>query len=149
MVTLPRCFIAERGQKKEGDSCFQEKNPHRLVSSQQIPSPSSNKDRHNPTPYNKENNLCKDTDTRDKVIHFEPALEGNGYPPQTQIAHKVLHKHRQSPSKEKEKPKILYLPSINGPSEKMERVIRPLNTRAVFKTQTIIKGAVLTTQGSL
>ena len=91
--------------------------------------------------------MCKDTDAKDKISHLQKTFEANGYPPR--IVHKVLHKHRQFPvpansTEEKEKPKILTLPYmyIKGLSEKIERVIKPLNIRAVFKTQTTIRQKV-------
>ena len=40
---------------------------------------------------------------------------------------------------EKEKPKILTLPHIKGLSEKIEHADRPLNIKAVFKTQITIE----------
>ena len=92
--------------------------------------------------------MCNDTKIRNEVSHLQQTFQTNGYPPW--IVHKVLHKHRPSlvpEMDEKEKPNILTLHYIKEFSEKIECVVRPLNIRAVFKTQTTIRQKVVRVKG--
>ena len=73
--------------------------------------------------------------------HLQEVFEANGYPPA--LVQKTLAKHSRQQvlkdSSEETKQDILCLPYIRGFSEEIEKAIKDLHVRAVFKSQQTLR----------
>ena len=89
-------------------------------------------------------NVCKGTNIKAELNHLQQAFQINGYPPQ--IVLKTLTKTRRPPEPTpppEKMPKKLILSYVQGLSERIERLVRPLNIVTISTTQTIIRKKVM------
>lgn len=89
--------------------------------------------------------ICSDSLVQQELNHLKDVFITNGYPPR--VIQNTMTKQKSTmttPPSDDPKPATLYLPYIKGVSEKIEKQVRPLNIRTVFRTSTTL-GRHLTT----
>ena len=91
-------------------------------------------------------NICSPDGVNPELEHLQETFEANGYP--TRVVQGALeHRRRVISPQVGEQPKKLLLPYVRGLSERIERLVRPLNIRTVFKTQTTLRHRLMRVKG--
>ena len=81
--------------------------------------------------------LCKGSNVTKEKEHLHDVFVANGYP--EEMVKKSLHKSTRPHQMEQDRSDTICLPYINGLSENVERAIKDINMRAVFKTNLTLR----------
>ena len=82
--------------------------------------------------------ICDDTNRNEELAHMKDTFRRNGYPERVVTSNLRSQRNSMPQTKEEplttERPKLLYLPYLQGTSERIQRVCRKIVVQAVFKS---------------
>jgi len=96
---------------------------------------------------NRAEKVCGQQSLKSELSHLKKTFEANGYPPS--LLSRELHQETPQPTQsntndqENQCQKVIYLPYVQQTSEHIQRICRQIGVKAVFKSQSTLREALM------